>query len=57
MGASIVKWIAHDPCLELSWNNDSKLYTNFESYKEKFVNIQNVDWFTNKSRISNGNLF
>ena len=40
MGASMVKWIAHDPCLVLS-DSDSKLYTNFEFCKERNRNLKN----------------
>ena len=33
LGASMVKWIALDPCL-VSSKSDSKLYTNFEFREE-----------------------
>ena len=38
MGASMVKWTAHDPYLVFS-ESDSKLYTYFEFCEEKIMDI------------------
>jgi hypothetical protein len=37
-GASTVKWTVYDPCLVFN-ESESKLYTNFDSCEEKFINI------------------
>ena len=42
VGASTVKWIALDPCLDLS-EVDPKLYTNFEFYEiETHKHLENI---------------
>ena len=54
MGASVVKWTTHDPCLVLS-ESDSTLYTNFEYCEEKnlrnlkTINLQNQAIYDDKN--------
>ena len=38
-GASTVKWTTLEPCIGLS-ASDSKVYTNFEYVKKKFIHLK-----------------